>query len=196
MLWEIAAQHARPRPMTVSRDPSVPRLAPRLSLPPYAYVPGRFPHPTRDPDGHRCTGDWDEVSPPDPVRWSECEPYLYGLDLFNRGYYWEAHEAWEGLWQACGRHGPVADFLHGLIHLAAAGVKAREGRIRGVRSQARRAADMFRATLHADKPAQGRYMGLSLDALTRFADGLAESGEATGAQDSSQPPLALVLVPA
>ncbi|MER9007639.1 DUF309 domain-containing protein [Mesorhizobium sp. M0862] len=25
--------------------------------------------------------------------------FRWGIDLFNHGYYWEAHEAWEPLWQ-------------------------------------------------------------------------------------------------
>ena len=50
-----------------------------------------------------------------------------GVALFNAGYYWEAHEAWEGLWHAYGRRGPTADVLKALIKLAAAGVKVREG---------------------------------------------------------------------
>ena len=48
-------------------------------------------------------------------------------DLLNHGFYWEAHEAWETLWHAAGRKGEIADFLKGLIKLAAAAVKAREG---------------------------------------------------------------------
>jgi uncharacterized protein len=27
------------------------------------------------------------------------DAFGWGLDVFNHGYYWEAHEAWEGLWQ-------------------------------------------------------------------------------------------------
>ncbi|TGQ49534.1 DUF309 domain-containing protein, partial [Mesorhizobium sp. M1C.F.Ca.ET.210.01.1.1] len=26
--------------------------------------------------------------------------FRWGIDLFNHGYYWEAHEAWEPLWHA------------------------------------------------------------------------------------------------
>lgn len=55
--------------------------------------------------------------------WRENETYLYAIDLFNHAYYWEAHEAWESLWHAAGHHGQMADFLKGLIKLAAAGVK-------------------------------------------------------------------------
>ena len=48
--------------------------------------------------------------PPDPEQWHLCRPYLYGIDLFNDGYYWEAHEVWEGLWHACGLRGQPRAF--------------------------------------------------------------------------------------
>jgi predicted metal-dependent hydrolase len=54
--------------------------------------------------------------------------FLWGLDLFNHGYYWEAHEAWEGLWQVVDRGGPSRMLFKGLILLSAAGVKIREGK--------------------------------------------------------------------
>ena len=121
-----------------------PRLVPDKPFPPYAYVSGRFPHPTSDPAGHSF-GAPAEPAALDPDRWQACRPYLYGIDLFNHGYYWEAHEAWEGLWHGCGRAGPAADLLKGLIRLAAAGVKVREGRPAGVRSHAAAAGRLFRA---------------------------------------------------
>ncbi len=68
---------------------------------------------------------------------------MHAIDLFNHGFYWEAHEAWEALWHAAGRKGAAADFLKGLIKLAAAGVKAREGRAAGVRQHAQRAEELF-----------------------------------------------------
>jgi predicted metal-dependent hydrolase len=107
----------------------------------------------------------------DPDRWQDCRPYLYGLDLFNHGYYWEAHETWEDLWHACGRQGLTADFLKGLIKLAAAGVKAREagGIRRGIRSHAQGAADLFRRTAERLGNAGARYLGLSVNDLVIFA---------------------------
>ena len=42
--------------------------------------------------------------------------------MFNGGFYWESL-AWESLWLACGRKGVVADFLKGLIKLAAGMLK-------------------------------------------------------------------------
>ncbi len=123
---------------------TVPRLLPDEPLPPYAYVPGgRFPHPVRDSEGH----SHGHRSPPTialvPERWHESHDYLHGLDLFNHGYYWEAHEAWERLWLAAGRQGATAELLQGLIKLAASGVKVREGRSRGTTELAEGARILF-----------------------------------------------------
>jgi hypothetical protein len=118
------------------------RLVPDVSLPPYAFVPGRHPHPESDPAGHSY-GWRPEATPLDPDRWWDCRAYLLGLDLFNGGFWWESHVQWEALWLLAGRKGPLADFLKGLIHLAAAGVKHREGRRDGARSHGRRAAELF-----------------------------------------------------
>ena len=52
--------------------------------------------------------------PPNPEEWRACCDYLYGIDLFNHGFYSEAHEAWEGLWVACGRSGAAATYLQAL----------------------------------------------------------------------------------
>ena len=65
--------------------------------------------------------------------------WLYALDLFNEGFYWESHEAWEAFWHALGRPNPEAKFVQGLIHLAAACVKIREGRPEGARRHTQRA---------------------------------------------------------
>ena len=45
-----------------------------------------------------------------------------GADLFNRGLYWEAHEAWEELWLTLEDEPRL--FVQGLIQVAAAGHKA------------------------------------------------------------------------
>jgi predicted metal-dependent hydrolase len=41
-----------------------------------------------------------------------------GVDLFNAGRYWEAHEAWESAWTP-DRKGAEAGFYKGLIQIAA-----------------------------------------------------------------------------
>ena len=79
-------------------------LAAAKRLPPYAYLPGKNPHRVRDPAGHSYHVE------PIPVAAEvslSSDAFLWGLDLFNHGYYWEAHEAWEGLWQVADRDDPL-----------------------------------------------------------------------------------------
>ena len=147
----------------------------RAPFPSYAYVRGQQPHPTRDAAGHSFGKPAQSWTRPDPDQWEACRPYLYGIDLFNHGYYWEAHEVWEGLWHACGRQGMVADFLKGLIALAAVGVKLREGSDRGVRQHAVRAVALFNEVVRDSVP-QGRVSSgwnprCSLSSLPRWRTG-------------------------
>ena len=153
---------------TVGNRP--PRLVPERPFPPYAYLPGRYPHPTRDAEGHSFGHPPDEPDAPDPAQWRDCRDYLYGIDLFNHGYYWEAHEAWEGLWHACGRRGETAIYLQALINFAAAGLKARWGNARGIRGNSQTAARLFgQLGRHG-----GRYMGLEVETLLRWTTELSE----------------------
>ena len=121
-------------------------------LPPYTHIPGVTPHPIRDPAGHSyqppCSlAEILESSRNESAVTLESlarEPeFSWGATLFNAGYYWEAHEAWESLWHRAGRTGPTADLLKGLIKLAAAGVKLREHNADGVERHARRACDLL-----------------------------------------------------
>jgi predicted metal-dependent hydrolase len=95
-----------------------------------------------------------------------------GVELFNAGYYWEAHEVWEELWHVEERRGATAEMLKGLIKLAAAGVKAREGRENGVRTHCRRAAESFE---RAASQGGGRRLGLNLKLWASRARLLAEN---------------------
>ena len=148
---------------------SPPRFVPEIALPPYTFVPGRTPHPVRDPTGH-LFGHTPESPPPlDPVHWRESRAYLHGVDLFNCRYYWEAHEVWEGLWGAAGRSGMLADLLKALIKLAAAGVKIRQVQPRGVASHAAGAAQLFRDIAHQLESKDAVYLGLRLHDLLAFA---------------------------
>jgi len=146
-----------------------PRFVPDVPFPPYTFVPGRAPHPVRDPAGH-LFGKQPEPPPPlAPDHWHDSRAYLRGVDLFNHGYYWEAHEVWEGLWNAAGRSGITADFLKGLIKLAAAGVKVRQGQPRGVASHAAGAESLFRDIAQQLGGEEKSYLGLRLLDLLDFA---------------------------
>lgn len=175
---------------------SPPRYAPEFAFPPYTYVPGRTPHPVSDPAGHMY-GAGAETAELLVDEWPRCRAYLRGIDLFNHGYYWEAHEVWESLWHAAGRRGPVADYLKGLIKLAAAGVKSLEGSVAGRARHARRAAELLRraaADLKLDGAA--RYMGLPVIELAEAAERAARQAPAGDAEESSAAvPFSIVLLP-
>jgi len=86
-----------------------------MEYPPYAYVPGGpHPHPERDANGHRHSAT----------------TFGEGVDLYHAGFFWEAHEVWEGLWRAVDDVGE-RDFYQGLIQLAAALLQVQVGHQRG-----------------------------------------------------------------
>jgi hypothetical protein len=149
---------------------------PEEPLPPYTHVPGVTPHPISDARGHSFGVRLACPAPPDPERWRECRPYLRGLDLFNHGYFWEAHEVWESVWHACGRSGTLADFVKGLIKLAAAGVKHLEGKPRGVASHADRAAELFRKVAGSLEAGREVFLGLRLGRLIELAELIGRQG--------------------
>ncbi len=55
--------------------------------------------------------------------------FAYGLDLFNHGFLWEAHEVWERAWRAS--EGSERELLQGLIQLAAAALNRAAGKSEG-----------------------------------------------------------------
>lgn len=100
----------------------------RQPFPAYRFIPGRTPHPTRDPEGHSYhAGNHALPERFDPERWYECEAFLYGVDLYNHGYWWEAHEAWEACWIAAGKQTETGLFLQGLIQITAGCLKKYQG---------------------------------------------------------------------
>lgn len=138
-------------------------------LPPYSYVPRHAPHPVSSPLGHMHGQEKPRPQPLDPTRWIESEEYRYGVDLFNHGFYWEAHEAWESLWLAAGRRGPTAIWLKALIKLAAAMVKLREGSSVGALRHALRVQQLL-IELHAAAPeAAERYCGVEVAVVAELA---------------------------
>ncbi len=168
------------------------RYAPGLDLPPYTYIPGRRLHPISDPAGHRFGDQRPQSFVLDPVHWRDCDGYCFAVDLFNHGFYWESHEVWEGCWNAAGRRGPVADFLKGLIKLAAALVKALEGRPEGARRHAERADALFRSVAADVDPHADSFAGLRWVDLERLARTLraraAKLSDVAATLETSAPP--------
>ena len=57
------------------------------------------------------------------------DEYLIGIELYRRGDYFEAHEAWEKLWRET--PGPERTFLQGLIQVVVALCHFYNGNMRG-----------------------------------------------------------------
>ncbi len=122
-----------------------PRYLPARALPAHAYVPGRSstPRPAADPSAAALPGSPESPGLPGSPNLGDDVPggwrqhpvwhpvYLWGLDLYNHGYPWEAHEAWESLWVHAPRGSVMREMLQALIQCAAAVVHARAGRAAG-----------------------------------------------------------------
>lgn len=141
-------------------------------LPPYRFLPGdpTTPHPTEDPRGHSFSTHEHESSTAPvcagaPDRWHECEMYLHGCDLYNRAYWWEAHESWEDIWKACAKRSAQYAFLQALIQYAAAALKVRQNKPRGLKRLLHTADQHMRTAI--DRGAVNVYMGVDLAPWTR-----------------------------
>lgn len=143
----VSAPHDAPHP---------PRLTSR-PFPPYAHRPGITPHPITDPRGHSYTPPRDATArqaaaghapavPFDGGRWHECAAYLYGIDLHNHGYWWEAHEEWETLWKASPPGSAHGRLLQALIQSCAIWLKLEVGEHAGVERLLARAGALVAAT--------------------------------------------------
>ena len=86
-----------------------------------------------------------------------------GIELFNMGHYWDAHEVWEGEWMP-DRRGPDAGFFKGLIQVAAGCLHYGRRNRRGAVNKWRSGADYLR-------PYLPEHRGVGLAALVAAVDG-------------------------
>ncbi len=97
----------------------------------------------------------------------ENEDFLFGIDLFNAGYFWEAHTYWERLWKVEEGSAELRRFLRAIIQTAAACLKVRMGRKAGARKL------LDRAKLESF---EGRVLGIDAPALAEEARRFVEDG--------------------
>ena len=143
-------------------DPTWPRYSAR-PFPSYRFLPGKNPHPRRDPHGHSYGQPEPKPAAFPPENWQQSEDYLYGIDLYNFAYWWECHEVFEGLWHAMGHDTEQGNFFQALIQLAAANLK----RFLGNEQAAQNLIRSCRMRL-AGKPTS--YMGVNVVALIEQLD--------------------------
>lgn len=147
--------HPRNEPLST---PEAPRYVPSRAYPRYSYVPGLCPHPFSHPDGHSYGQHPSPSLPLTLDSWQSHLDYLWGFDLFNAGFYWEAHETWEAVWKATKASGTnpatgsLVCLVQGLIKLAAAGVKRREQNPIGTQRHLSRAIELLRLAVSDASP--------------------------------------------
>lgn len=142
--------------------PYLPRYTAR-PFPAYRYLPFQKdparPHPRNEPGGHSFLQDEEYLANFLPGDWQACELYLYGIDLFNYGYWWEAHEALETVWHAAGQKSTLCGtFIQGLIQLAGAQLKRFIAEPRGAQS-------LTRAGCEKIALVDGIYLGIEVEAI-------------------------------
>ena len=119
-------------------EEALPRYGNR-PLPAQRHLPGRTPRPrATEPVPRSAALRFDAA-----LWWTSCD-FLHGIDLWNRRFFWEAHEAWEEPWRAAGRNTPVGRVLQGLILLAAGALKHELGADGPARRLASRGARLVR----------------------------------------------------
>ena len=143
--------------------PELPRYTQR-PFPAYRYLPfTALPHPRNDPGGHSYHDDEDYLPHFSADDWPRCEPYLYGIDLFNHGYWWESHEALETVWLAAGQKSTLCgSFVQGLLQLAGAQLKRFVGVPRGAQSLTLGGCERL-------AEAEGIYLGIEVASLIDVA---------------------------
>ena len=161
------------------------------AFPPYTYLPGHRPHPTRDPEGH----GFEILTQGDAflslTAWESCEAYRLGVELFNQGYYWEAHEAWEQVWRTMGKHTHEGQFIQGLIKVSAAAIKIRQGHSKAARSLLTQSSQHFQKVI--SKHTETNAGGLHLKVLERWCRDFRD--EVADIQANPDLPLETVLPP-
>lgn len=151
-----------PEPIPGPEVPSVLRL-PDWPLPPRRYLPGVGPHPLRE--------GRDEAEILACERASTEHRVLRGLDLYDRRFYWEAHEVWERAWRDTDDPS-LRRLTQGLILACASVIRRHAGAERAADRLLQRTRERFE-----DEPTvrTAATFGIVLDgvltALTRYHEG-------------------------
>lgn len=113
--------------------------------------------------------------------------YLAGIELFNRGEYFDAHEVWEELWQDC----PAYDrrFYQALIQSAVAVYHFERGNNAGT-------ARLARSGKRYMEPYRPVYRGLDVERFWQQVEAYVAAALREATSNSSAPRPVIVLAPA
>jgi predicted metal-dependent hydrolase len=132
-----------------------------FALPTRRHIPGSGSTPDR------VALEPAKAQTPDRVcdrNWREVPAYLFGIELYAAGYFWEAHEVWEPVWMASAPNSRERLLLAGLIQLANACLKLEMGRHKAA---LRLVEECLRHLRACARPAAGPLMGIAVEPLIR-----------------------------
>lgn len=134
------------------------RYYPSLPLPESPYVPGQTPQKKRKEfQGWKLP---ETAAFTEEARWRENAFYLFGLDCFNAGHYWEAHEVWsEPLRASRGLDDRQYSFFKALIQVSAVMLHLKCEKPVPAGVTAKNAAGILEEIIHEHGPA---YLGMEL----------------------------------
>jgi 4a-hydroxytetrahydrobiopterin dehydratase len=84
------------------------------------YIPGENKKPSEHMQFFHSLYEGDPLN---ESNYLKHDGFLYGIDLFNHGYFWETHEVFELLWNQVGKKNKIANVLQSVIFFAAALLK-------------------------------------------------------------------------
>ena len=96
-------------------------------LPTHKYIPGQTArHPEDRFDAMRSLA----LLPTKTATASQNPPWLYGIRLFEAGFYWEAHEVWEPVWLNARPNSTERFICQAVIQISNAALKRDMGKSR------------------------------------------------------------------
>ena len=139
------------------------RRLPDLAVPGHAHVPGSGSKPDMAPlEAAKAL-----VAPETSANaWQDNAAYLYGHDLLDAGFFWEAHEVWEAVWLNCPPNSAEKLLLRMLIQQANTRLKLVMGRRKAAERLAAEVATL-RSDLAGRLGAPRSFMGV--DISVKFA---------------------------
>jgi uncharacterized protein len=133
----------------------------------------------RDELGRPLPREASNRMPEEPPSVSPEEALARGIEHFNAGRYFQAHEAWEEGWHPSPE--PERDFWQGLTQLAVGLTHRQRGNAHGAVTLLRRAARRLR-------PYGNEHLGVSVSPLVAFADDASDRIERDGIEAPVEPP--------
>ena len=130
-----------------------------LKFPDYAHRPGKTYHPNKK-GGHSYGRPEPKDEPLSEHNFESHQLFLFGIDLYNHEYFWEAHVYWESCWHELNRVGEEADVLKSLILLSA-------GRLKQVLGQSKPASIHWQRSIELLKTLNSSFLlGINLNKLS------------------------------